>query len=49
MFAAMANVAPSLLMDRTLFDFASLRAAGTGERSSDHASEHDLDEGDALL
>ncbi|WP_447986691.1 tRNA 2-thiocytidine(32) synthetase TtcA [Nitrospira sp. Nam74] len=49
MFAAMANVAPSLLMDRTLFDFASLRAAGTGERSSSHASEHDVDEGDALL
>lgn len=28
-FAALSNVAPSLLMDPTLFDFASLRAVGT--------------------
>ena len=49
MFAALANVAPSLLMDRTLFDFASLCAAGTSEGNGDHASAHDFDEGDALF
>jgi tRNA 2-thiocytidine biosynthesis protein TtcA len=48
MFAALANVAPSLLMDRTLFDFASLCAPGSGEGNDDHASDHRFEE-DALF
>lgn len=34
-FAALANVAPSLLMDPKLFDFASLRVVGTDESHGD--------------
>lgn len=52
MFAALSNVAPSYLMDRTLFDFASLSAMVTmvkGAGNGDHASPHDADEGDALF
>ncbi len=33
-FAALSNVAPSLLMDRTLFDFASLRATAQADANS---------------
>ena len=36
MFAGLSNVAPSLLMDRTLFDFATLRATGTEEVTDGH-------------
>lgn len=49
MFAALANVAPSLLMDRTLFDFASLSATAIGGIHGDHRFHHDFDEGDALF
>ena len=45
MFAALANVAPSLLMDRALFDFASLGETGTGDDVPDLRS----DEGDPLF
>lgn len=46
MFAALANVAPSLLMDRALFDFASLGETGTG---GDHVPDLGSDEGDPLF
>ena len=49
MFAALANVAPSLLMDRTLFDFASLSATAIGGIHGDPRFHHDFDEGDALF
>jgi tRNA 2-thiocytidine biosynthesis protein TtcA len=35
MFAAVSNVAPSLLMDGRLFDFRSLRAGETGQGHED--------------
>lgn len=38
-FAALSNVAPSLLLDRTLFDFASLKA-GAQPDGSDHVPGH---------
>ncbi len=41
MFAALSNVAPSLLMDRTLFDFASLRANGQDALDEDSLDRHD--------
>src|SRR5688500_1009638 len=49
MFAALANVAPSLLMDRTLFDFASLCANGSGGLGCEPVSDHDFDESDVLF
>jgi tRNA 2-thiocytidine biosynthesis protein TtcA len=49
MFAALANVAPSLLMDRTLFDFASLCAKGSGGLGCEPVSDHDFDESDVLF
>lgn len=48
-FAALANVAPSLLMDRTLFDFASLCGGESGGLSREPASEQDFDEAEALF
>jgi len=49
MFAGLSNVAPSLLMDRTLFDFASLRAIETGAVNEDDVRAHDSDEGMSFL
>ncbi|MDQ6733012.1 MAG: tRNA 2-thiocytidine(32) synthetase TtcA, partial [Nitrospirota bacterium] len=49
MFAGLSNVAPSLLMDRTLFDFASLRAIGTEEVTDDHVADDGADEGEGIL
>jgi tRNA 2-thiocytidine biosynthesis protein TtcA len=49
MFAGLSNVAPSLLMDRTLFDFASLRATETGAVNDDDVLDNDLDEGMSFL
>jgi tRNA 2-thiocytidine biosynthesis protein TtcA len=49
MFAALANVAPSLLMDRTLFDFASLRATGPDGVNGHLSLGHDFDDGDPLF
>jgi tRNA 2-thiocytidine biosynthesis protein TtcA len=49
MLAALANVAPSLLMDRTLFDFASLCANGSGGLGCEPVSDHDFDESDVLF
>jgi tRNA 2-thiocytidine biosynthesis protein TtcA len=49
MFAGLSNVAPSLLMDRTLFDFVSLRATGTGAVNDDDALNNDSDEGMPFL
>jgi len=45
MFAGLSNVAPSLLMDRALFDFASLRANGSGAVQDDDSFDNDSDEG----
>jgi tRNA 2-thiocytidine biosynthesis protein TtcA len=41
MFAALANVAPAFLMDRTLFDFASLRTRETGGSHGSPISDDD--------
>jgi tRNA 2-thiocytidine biosynthesis protein TtcA len=49
MFAGLSNVAPSLLMDRTLFDFVSLRATGTGAVNEDDVRDHDSDVGMSFL
>jgi tRNA 2-thiocytidine biosynthesis protein TtcA len=49
MFAGLSNVAPSLLMDRTLFDFVSLRAIGTEAVNEDDVRDHDSDEGMSFL
>jgi tRNA 2-thiocytidine biosynthesis protein TtcA len=49
MFAGLSNVAPSLLMDRTLFDFASLRASETGAVNDYDVLDNDLDEGMSFL
>ncbi|HTK88370.1 MAG TPA: tRNA 2-thiocytidine(32) synthetase TtcA [Nitrospiraceae bacterium] len=49
MFAGLSNVVPSLLMDRTLFDFASLRAIETGAVNEDDVRAHDSDEGMSFL
>jgi tRNA 2-thiocytidine biosynthesis protein TtcA len=49
MFAALANVAPSLLMDRALFDFASLCAVGSGGGNGEEMPDQDVDEADALF
>lgn len=48
MFAGLSNVAPSLLMDRTLFDFASLRATETGAVDINDAFDNDSDEGNII-
>lgn len=48
MFAGLSNVAPSLLMDRTLFDFASLRTTGTGVVHDDNVFDNDSDEASSL-
>jgi len=37
MFRALSNLVPSHLMDRTLFDFAAVRAAGKAPEEGDHA------------
>ena len=44
MFAGLSNVAPSLLMDRALFDFASLRVTETGAVNDDDTLNNDSDE-----
>jgi tRNA 2-thiocytidine biosynthesis protein TtcA len=49
MFAGLSNVAPSLLMDRTLFDFASLRAIETGAVNDDDVLDNDFDKGMSFL
>jgi tRNA 2-thiocytidine biosynthesis protein TtcA len=48
MFAGLSNVAPSLLMDRTLFDFASLRTTGTGVVHDNNVFANDSDEASSL-
>jgi tRNA 2-thiocytidine biosynthesis protein TtcA len=48
MFAGLSNVAPSLLMDRTLFDFASLRTTGTGVVHDNNVFVNDSDEASSL-
>lgn len=49
MFAGLSNVAPSLLMDRTLFDFVGLQATEAGEVTVDHVSDDGSDEREAVL
>jgi len=48
MFAALANVVPSLLMDRALFDFASLRATETGEGNDGDVFDNDSNEEEGM-
>ena len=49
MFAGLSNVAPSLLMDRTLFDFVSLRATETEAVNDDDVLNNDSDVGMSFL
>ena len=49
MFAALANVAPSLLMDRALFDFAALCTVESDGGNSGDVPDQDVDEADALF
>jgi len=49
MFASLSNVAPSLLMDRTLFDFVSLRVTETGAVNDDDTLNNHSDEGMSFL
>jgi len=42
MFAALGNIAPSLLLDRTLFDFSSLKADASPTEPAASDSEDDL-------
>ncbi|MGB5044019.1 MAG: tRNA 2-thiocytidine(32) synthetase TtcA [Nitrospira sp.] len=49
MFAALGNIAPSLLLDRTLFDFSSLKADASPTEPAASDSEDDLLYPDALL
>ena len=42
MFAALGNIAPSLLLDRTLFDFSSLKADASRTEPAASDSEDDL-------
>jgi tRNA 2-thiocytidine biosynthesis protein TtcA len=42
MFRALSNLVPSHLMDRKLFDFAAVRAAGKAPEDGDHAFDKEV-------